>query len=148
MDKSLRAIIITLGVSSIAGLIGDPWIGFTSSFGIALLTQFVIGSAVNRIAQSKYAVEYAKAQAVEAAEKAKQTLRLTCPCTDRFEQIVPIRFDTTSEYACTKCTKKICPNINVTTALITDIIDLDASQAAVIKKMTNNPHTIEQVADE
>jgi hypothetical protein len=51
------------------------------------------------------------------------------------EQIVPIRMDEPNFYKCLNCEKNISVNLQATTALMTEIINIDATHSQVVKSM-------------
>lgn len=132
-NRPLIPIIIALAVSSLCGAILMKWMHFLSGFGLALIVQFIIGSAMNQWLQVKTGLEMENQLTKRIEDAAKQTLKLKCPCTNEAEQIVPIRLDQINFYKCINCNKNINVNLTAKTALMTDVIDIDATHDQMIK---------------
>lgn len=128
-------IVIALVISIIGGINLAPLMGFWSGFSITLLIQVIIGSSMNKLAQVKTALEMEKQLTQRISDAAKQTLKLKCPCTNMVEQVVPIRLDDQNFYKCINCEKNISVNLTASTALLTDIINIDATHEQVVKAM-------------
>jgi hypothetical protein len=134
-------IIIALIVSTIGAFVLQDIIGFWQGFLGATLLQIIIGSATNQMVKVKTSLEMENQLTQRIKDAAKQTLKLKCPCTNMVEQVVPIRLDEPNFYKCLNCEKNISVNLQASTALMTDIINIDATHSQVVKAM-------EQVASE
>jgi hypothetical protein len=135
MERPWIPIIIALIVSTIGGFVLQDLIGFWSGFGAATLLQIIIGSATNQMARVKTSLEMENQLTQRIKDAAKQTLKLKCPCTNMVEQIVPIRLDEPNFYKCLNCEKNISINLQASTALMTEIINIDATHSQVVKTM-------------
>lgn len=143
-NKPWLPIAIALAMSTACGYILMQWMNFFSGFGLALVTQFIIGAAMNQWLQVKTSLEMEKQLTKRIEDAAKQTLKLKCPCTNMAEQIVPIRLDQPNFYKCINCEKNINVNLNAKTVLMTDIIDVDATHNQMVQAMNQ----ISTAADE
>ena len=129
-------IVIALVVSITGGLLLSPILNFWSGFGIILLLQVILGSTMNKYLENKTALEMENQLTQRITDAAKQTLKLKCPCTNMSEQIVPIRLDEPNFYKCINCEKNINVNLQASTALMTDIINIDATHDQMVKAMS------------
>lgn len=139
--KEFTPILIAFAVSVIGGLALHKITGFWSGFAIFLILQVIIGSTLNVYLKTKTALQMEKELTQRISDAAKQTLTLTCPCTDAVTQTIPIRLDETNFYNCFKCDKKVCVKINASTAQITDILNLDTTHQNIVK-------TFEQISED
>lgn len=114
---------------------------FFAGFALALVIQFIIGAAMNQWLQVKTSLEMEKQLTKRIEDAAKQTLKLKCPCTNMVEQIIPIRLDQPNFYKCINCEKNINVGMTAKTALMTDIIDVDATHNQMVQAMSNLPKT-------
>jgi hypothetical protein len=117
------------------------WMNFFAGFALALVVQFIIGAAMNQWLQVKTSLEMEKQLTKRIEDAAKQTLKLKCPCTNMVEQIIPIRLDQPNFYKCINCEKNINVGLTAKTALMTDIIDVDATHNQMVQAMSNLPKT-------
>ena len=117
------------------------WMNFFAGFALALVVQFIIGGAMNQWLQVKTSLEMEKQLTKRIEDAAKQTLKLKCPCTNMVEQIIPIRLDQPNFYKCINCEKNINVGLTAKTALMTDIIDVDATHNQMVQAMSNLPKT-------
>lgn len=129
-------IVIALAVSAIGGWLISPILNFWAGFSITLLLQIIIGSTMNNYLQATAALEMEKQLTQRISDAAKQTLKLKCPCTNMVEQIVPIRLDEPNFYKCINCEKNISVNLQAATALMTDIINIDATHDQMVKALS------------
>lgn len=129
-------IVIALIVSLIGGLLLDPTMGFWPGAGFIMLLQIILGSTMNQYLANKTALEMEQQLTQRISDAAKQTLKLKCPCTNMAEQIVPIRLDEPNFYKCINCEKNISVNLQAATALMTDIISIDATHDQLVKAMS------------
>lgn len=135
MERPWIPIVIALFVSAIGGFVLQDLIGFWPGFGAATVLQIIIGSATNQMARVTTALEMENQLTQRIKDAAKQTLKLKCPCTNMVEQIVPIRLDEPNFYKCLNCEKNISINLQASTALMTEIINIDATHSQVVKAM-------------
>lgn len=135
MERPWIPIVIALVVSTIGGFVLQNILGFWPGFGAITLLQIIIGSATNQMARVKTSLEMENQLTQRIKDAAKQTLKLKCPCTNMVEQIVPIRLDEPNFYKCLNCEKNISVNLQASTALMTDIINIDATHSQVVKTM-------------
>jgi hypothetical protein len=117
------------------------WMNFFAGFALALVVQFIIGAAMNQWLQVKTSLEMEKQLTKRIEDAAKQTLKLKCPCTNMVEQIIPIRLDQPNFYKCINCEKNINVGLTAKTALMTDIIDVDATHDQMVQAISNLPRT-------
>lgn len=129
-------IVIALAVSAIGGWLISPILNFWAGFSITLLLQIIIGSTMNNYLQATAALEMEKQLTQRISDAAKQTLKLKCPCTNMVEQIVPVRLDEPNFYKCINCEKNISINLQAATALMTDIINIDATHDQMVKALS------------
>ena len=129
-------IVIALVVSAVGGLLLENVIGFWTGAGLILLLQLILGSTMNNYLQTTTALEMEKQLTQRISDAAKQTLKLKCPCTNMVEQIVPIRLDEPNFYKCINCEKNINVNLQASTALMTDIINIDATHDQMVRAMS------------
>lgn len=135
--KIVSPIVIALGISIFSGYMTSLWSEFWIGFSIALVLQFVVGMLLNNHYKFIAAVEMEQQLTQRIADSAKQTLKLKCPCTKSIEQLVPIRLDDINVYKCLNCDKGINVNLTAKTALITEIIDIDATHDQVVRAMSS-----------
>jgi 7-keto-8-aminopelargonate synthetase-like enzyme len=135
MERPWIPIIIAVVVSTIGAFVLQDLIGFWPGFGAVTLLQIIVGSATNQMARVKTSLEMENQLTQRIKDAAKQTLKLKCPCTNMVEQIVPIRMDEPNFYKCLNCEKNISVNLQATTALMTEIINIDATHSQVVKNM-------------
>lgn len=128
-------IIIALIVSTTGAFVLQDIIGFWQGFFGVTLLQIIVGSATNQMAKVKTSLEMENQLTQRIKDAAKQTLKLKCPCTNMVEQIVPIRLDEPNFYKCINCEKNISVNLQAATALMTDIINIDATHNQVVRAM-------------
>jgi hypothetical protein len=140
-NKPWLPIIIALAISIICGFILMQWMNFFAGFALVLVIQFIIGAAMNQWLQVKTSLEMEKQLTKRIEDAAKQTLKLKCPCTNMVEQIIPIRLDQPNFYKCINCEKNINVGLTAKTALMTDIIDVDATHNQMVQAMSNLPKT-------
>lgn len=140
-NKPWIPIVIALAISTVCGFILMQWMNFFAGFGLAFVLQFIIGAAMNQWLQVKTSLEMEKQLTKRIEDAAKQTLKLKCPCTNMAEQIVPIRLDQPNFYKCVNCEKNINIALTAKTALMTDIIDVDATHNQMVQAMSQLPTT-------
>jgi hypothetical protein len=140
-NKPWIPIIIALAISISCGFILMQWMNFFAGFALVLVVQFIIGAAMNQWLQVKTSLEMEKQLTKRIEDAAKQTLKLKCPCTNMVEQIIPIRLDQPNFYKCINCEKNINVGLTAKTALMTDIIDVDATHNQMVQAMSNLPNT-------
>lgn len=140
-NKPWIPIVIALVISIACGFILMQWMNFFAGFALALVIQFIIGAAMNQWLQVKTSLEMEKQLTKRIEDAAKQTLKLKCPCTNMVEQIIPIRLDQPNFYKCINCEKNINVGMTAKTALMTDIIDVDATHNQMVQAMSNLPKT-------
>lgn len=137
MDKNpWIPIFIALTVSAIGAFCLQNLISFGNGFIIVLLIQFAIGGAMNQWLKAKAIIEMEKQYTQRLTDAAKQTLKLKCPCTNASEQIVPIRMDEPNFYKCLNCSKNISVSLDAKTAMLSEVLDIDASHDQVVRSMT------------
>lgn len=129
-------IIIALIVSTVGGILIAPVLNFWAGFGLALLLQIIIGSCMNNYLQNKTALVMEEQLTRRISDAAKQTLKLKCPCTNMSEQIIPIRLDQPNFYKCINCEKNISVNLQASTALMTEVINIDATHEQMVQAMS------------
>lgn len=144
-NRPIVSIIIAIVVSIIGAFALNPWLHFATGFVATLAFQFIIGSAMNQWLQTKVALEMENQLTQRISDAAKQTLKLKCPCTKMAEQIVPIRMDQPNFYKCINCEKNINVELNARTAMMTDVVDIDATHSQVVRTMAENA---QQLANE
>jgi hypothetical protein len=135
MERPWIPIIIALIVSTGGAFVSQDIIGFWQGFFGVTLLQIIVGSATNQMSKVKTSLEMESQLTQRIKDAAKQTLSLKCPCTNMVEQIVPIRLDEPNFYKCINCEKNISVNLQASTALMTDIINIDATHNQVVKAM-------------
>lgn len=135
IKRIVFSLLVTLVVSSIVGFIFWPAYGFVRPAVFAFLIQIVIGWAVNSILEQRAAINLEKLANDRIADLAKQSLRLTCPCTKQVQEEVPLRFDKDNFYECSGCNKTVGVRMDVRTALITDMVDVGAQHEEVTRNM-------------
>ena len=140
-NKPWIPIVIALVISIACGFILMQCMNFFAGFALALVIQFIIGAAMNQWLQVKTSLEMEKQLTKRIEDAAKQTLKLKCPCTNMVEQIIPIRLDQPNFYKCINCEKNINVGLTAKTALMTDIIDVDATHNQMVQAMSNLPKT-------
>jgi hypothetical protein len=140
-NKPWIPIIIALAISISCGFILMQWMNFFAGFALVLVVQFIIGAAMNQWLQVKTSLEMEKQLTKRIEDAAKQTLKLKCPCTNMVEQIIPIRLDQPNFYKCINCEKNINVGLTAKTALMTDIIDVDATHNQMVQAMSSLPKT-------
>jgi hypothetical protein len=140
-NKPWNPIVIALAISTVCGFILMQWMNFFAGFGLAFVLQFIVGAAMNQWLQVKTSLEMEKQLTKRIEDAAKQTLKLKCPCTNMAEQIVPIRLDQPNFYKCVNCEKNINVALTAKTALMTDIIDVDATHNQMVQAMSQLPTT-------
>lgn len=132
-NKPLIPIVIALIISIACGFILMQWMNFFAGFGLALVVQFIVGAAMNQFLQVKTSLEMEKQLTKRIEDAAKQTLKLKCPCTNMVEQIIPIRLDQPNFYKCINCEKNINVALTAKTAMMTEIIDVEASHNQMVQ---------------
>jgi hypothetical protein len=111
---------------------------------LALVLQFIIGAAMNQFLQVKTSLEMEKQLTKRIEDAAKQTLKLKCPCTNMVEQIVPIRLDQPNFYKCISCEKNINVALTAKTAMMTEIIDIDATHNQMVQTINQLATTADE----
>lgn len=130
-------LIIALAVSvSIAGLCQSIF-PFWNTFILATIGQFIVGSIANRFAVNAKILHLENIKLRQLEETAKQTLKLRCPCTNNVEQLVPIRLDQQNFYKCINCQKNINVALTAKTAMMTDIVDINATHNDIAKALAD-----------
>jgi hypothetical protein len=143
-NKPLIPIVIALIISIACGFILMQWMNFFAGFGLALVLQFIIGAAMNQFLQVKTSLEMEKQLTKRIEDAAKQTLKLKCPCTNMVEQIVPIRLDQPNFYKCISCEKNINVALTAKTAMMTEIIDIDATHNQMVQTINQLATTADE----
>jgi ACT domain-containing protein len=113
-NKPLIPIVIALIISIACGFILMQWMNFFAGFGLALVVQFIVGAAMNQFLQVKTSLEMEKQL-------------------NMVEQIVPIRLDQPNFYKCINCEKNINVALTAKTAMMTEIIDVEASHNQMVQ---------------
>jgi hypothetical protein len=131
--------LLALGISTIAGVAAMKNIGFWQGASLALAFQFIIGALHTKWMQVRAVIALRAIDVQEYTEKAKQSLKLTCPCAFKNEQIVPLRFDAPNVYRCFTCNKNLSVLMDIKTALSTEVIDIDIAHQEIVEKMQNVP---------
>lgn len=135
--KIVTPIIIALAICTFSGYMTSIWSEFWIGFSIALVVQFIIGMILNNHYRFVAAIEMEQQLTQRIADSARQTLKLKCPCTKNIEQMVPINLNDINVYKCLNCDKGINVDISAKTALITEIVDINATHDQVINAMSN-----------
>ena len=126
----------------VAGLIGSV----LSHFGIPFIIGTLLGVAVqygvyNAYAHGIEAYVVLKAKKLEAAklkELSYQGVNVTCPCSRKVNEFIPIRVSEPNYYKCGTCSKTVSVFIATETALITEPIantDIGAVETLLTNKI-------------
>jgi DNA-directed RNA polymerase subunit RPC12/RpoP len=130
----IRPIISLLIIVSVALLTGL----FLASFGVKLWLGILVGIIIQFIAHNVYvsildtyvALRNKKLENERIKEFSHQGLEVTCPCSKKRVDFVPIRLNEANSYKCNECEKTVSVYINADTALQTDpIISTDTTSA-------------------
>jgi hypothetical protein len=94
------------------------WIGFTLTF----LAQIIVYNVFRYAFDAIIALKNKKLENERIKEFTYQGLEVTCPCTKKHIDFVPIRLNTPNMYKCGDCNKSVSVFINAETALQTEPI--------------------------
>lgn len=112
------------------------WAGFI----IAVFSQIVIYNVYITLLNSYIVLKNKQLENERIKEFSYQGLEVSCPCSKKHRDFVPIRLNEVNMYRCGECDKSVSVYINTETALQTEpIISTDTSTALapIIANITN-----------
>jgi hypothetical protein len=112
------------------------WAGFI----IAVFSQIIIYNVYISLLSSYIVLKNKQLENERIKEFSYQGLEVSCPCSKKHKDFVPIRLNDVNMYRCGECDKSVSVYINAETALQTEpIISTDTSTALapIIANITN-----------
>jgi hypothetical protein len=124
LKKLIYSLAITISVSILGGLF---CLNFGFNFWITTLFFFILqfigfyfyGEHVKR----RNAIIEAELEMIAAAELAKITADVVCPCDKKVQNIIPIEMNVDNSYTCSQCNKRIGVIVDVKTTLKTEPLE-------------------------
>lgn len=120
VSKIIISLLITTLVSSLAGLlfVSKFWIVFSLVFILQILFFYFFNSIYeNKLIEKAQALKLKEFQ-----ELNKHIVTVQCPCAEKNNQNIEMRFDKDIVYECAKCKKNVKAIADVKTILTTDPI--------------------------
>lgn len=133
-------ILILFGVSGVlsyifTGLTAKFWISFV----IVTLIQLVVYNIFRSVLDAFVALKNKQLENERIKEFSYQGLEVTCPCSKKCIDYVPIRLNTPNMYRCSGCDKSVSVYINAETALQTEpIVSTEVTEAVTPILKTSN----------
>jgi len=124
LKKLIYSLAITISVSILGGLF---CLNFGFNFWITTLFFFILqfigfyfyGEYVKR----RNAIIEAELEMIAAAELAKITADVVCPCDKKVQNTIPIEMNVDNSYTCSQCNKRIGVIVDVKTTLKTEPLE-------------------------
>ena len=121
--KLIYSIFLTLSISSLVALIFKDV--FWNVFAIVTILQIISFVIFNRIYTNWLILALEKSKAVQLKESNRNYTHVGCPCSQKYSQLVDIRFDTKNIYRCLQCDKDISATPIITTVNTSDPLYFD-----------------------
>jgi DNA-directed RNA polymerase subunit RPC12/RpoP len=116
--KLIYSIFLTLSISSLVALIFKDV--FWNVFAIVTILQIISFVIFNRIYTNWLILALEKSKAVQLKESNRNYTHVECPCSQKYSQLVDIRFDMKNIYRCLQCDKDISATPIITTVNTSD----------------------------
>lgn len=135
IKKLLYSLAITICVSILGGLFClnfgfNFWITSAFFFILQFIGFYFYGEHVKR----KNAIIEAELEMVAAAELAKITADVVCPCDKKVQTTIPIQMNVDNAYTCSQCSKRIGVILDVKTVLKTEPLQQDPLVNPIVAK--------------
>lgn len=115
--------------SAVALPLSKDWLNFLSYFFCFSVIQVIIYNLYLKYIQIN--IEKIKNERIK--EYSKQGLEIKCPCHKSKQMFVPVELNTDNIFKCGECDKNITVEITAKAFLQTEMVDLEAADAALIE---------------
>jgi hypothetical protein len=130
LKKILVPIFTLASVSTLASLpFSTNLISFIKIFLCATIAQIICYNLYKKYLEIK--LEHIKNERIK--EYSKQGLDINCPCHKNIPMFVPVTLNQKNAFKCGECKKTVAVDITAKAFLETEIIDLDAADAAFVE---------------
>jgi len=121
--KLIYSIFLTFSISTLVALIFKDV--FWNVFAIVTILQIISFVIFNRIYTNWLIQSLEKSKTEQLRESNRNYTHVECPCSQKYTQLVDIRFDTRNIYRCMQCDKDISATPNITTVNVSDPLYFD-----------------------
>jgi DNA-directed RNA polymerase subunit RPC12/RpoP len=121
--KLIYSIFLTLSVSSLIALIFKDI--FWNVFAVVTILQIISFIFFNRIYTNRLILALEKNKVEQLKESNRNYTHIECPCSEKYNQLVDIRFDMKNIYRCLHCNKDISATPSITTVNTSDPLYFD-----------------------